>query len=72
MLQAFILRNRLLKSRTDHQELQPLAKGSTMPPSALTTTTNSGGARQTVRRTNPTSATAKSPGAFTELVQTGL
>jgi len=34
--------------------------------------TNSGGARQTVRRTNPTSAMPKSPGALTELVQTGL
>lgn len=43
-----------------------------IPPGALTTTTKSGGARQTVRRTNPTTATPKSPGVLTELVQTGV
>jgi hypothetical protein len=36
------------------------------------TTTTSGGARQTVRRTKPMSAIPKSPGVLTELVQTGL
>ena len=37
-----------------------------MPPSALTITTTSGGARQAVRRTKPTSAIPKSPGVLTE------
>jgi hypothetical protein len=36
------------------------------------TTTTSGGARQTVRRTKPTSAMPKSPGVLTELVQRAL
>ena len=43
-----------------------------IPPSALMTTTTSGGVRQTVRSTKPTSAIAKSPGALTDVVQTGL
>src|SRR6516164_8652738 len=43
-----------------------------IPPSALTMTTRSGGARQTVRMTKPTSTMPKSPEVLTELVQTGL
>ena len=45
---------------------------SATPPSALTVTTNSGGARQATSSTNPTNATAKSAGVFTEVVHTGL
>ncbi len=44
---------------------------SAMPPSAPTTTTRSGGAFQAVNSTKPISATPKSPGVLTELVQTG-
>src|ERR1700728_3508264 len=51
---------------------QSLAIAKAIPPSAPTMTTRSGGARQTVRSTKPTSATPKSPGVLTELVQTGL
>ena len=43
-----------------------------IPPSAPIATTTSGGACQTVRRMNPTSARPKSPDVFTALVQTGL
>jgi CBS-domain-containing membrane protein len=43
-----------------------------IPPSALIATTTSGGVCQTMRRTNPTSANAKSPGVITALVQIGL
>jgi hypothetical protein len=42
------------------------------PPIALITTTIKGGAFQAVKSTKPTKAIPKSPGAFTELVQTGL
>src|ERR1700731_1798501 len=51
---------------------QGRANPSPIPPTALIATTTSGGACQTARRTNPTSASAKSPGVFTALVQTGL
>jgi hypothetical protein len=44
----------------------------TMPPSALMMTTTSGGARQAVNKTKPTTASPKSSGVLTELVQTGL
>ena len=43
-----------------------------MPAVAESTTTTSGGARQTRSRTNPVPATAKSAGLCTALVQTGL
>jgi len=49
-----------------------LANSRATPPIALTTTTSNGGARQTARRAKPTRATPKSPGVFTEFVQTGL
>ena len=42
------------------------------PPSALMMTTTSGGVRQTLSRTKPSSARPKSAGLRTELVQTGL
>ncbi len=51
---------------------QIVITASAMPPIALTATTNSGGACHTVKSTNPTSATPKSPGAMTEVVHTGL
>jgi hypothetical protein len=53
-------------------ETHELACASAMPPIALTATTISGGTRQTMRRTNHTSAMPKSAGEWTELVQTGL
>jgi hypothetical protein len=45
---------------------------SAAPPKALAMTTTSGGNRQTVSSIKPTSTTPKSPGVFTELVQSGL
>ena len=42
------------------------------PPTAHKPTTITGGVLQMVRSTKPISATAKSKGAFTELVHTGL
>jgi len=65
----------LMVSRTRYRTAAPDPAETTatmIPPSALTVTTTSGGARQTVRRTKPTSAMPKSPGVLTELVQTGL
>jgi 2-polyprenyl-6-methoxyphenol hydroxylase-like FAD-dependent oxidoreductase len=47
-------------------------QASAMPPTALTATTNNGGARQATSSTNPTSATAKSAGVLTEVAHTGL
>jgi len=43
-----------------------------IPLRAPITTTNSGGARHMVNKTKPTSATAKSPDDFTELVHRGF
>ena len=42
------------------------------PAAAQTITTMSGGVRQTVSSTKPTSATAKSAGDFTDVVHSGL
>src|SRR5262249_34551259 len=61
-----------LQEAVGHQSSHKLPNESVTPPSALTMTTTSGGGRQTVSRMKPTSASAKSPGVLTELVQSGV